>query len=311
MLIASTSITEEQARARMSLIQWSALAARMKRKDSLSQLVSLPRFQNFKKSKTCSDVTLKQYLRNGWTTETLLAQNLNSFTGDALKNSLVWAFPQAYYSVFSVTLGYFQVAGFTDGQTHASLIRKFGDEADLGHYPHNISFLVSGGIEHKRTFKNCSKTTLPSSLHFDPLDPDVIDSHLASLLSTTRQADLRDRLLDRKLKTKSGKPKKKFTEGEYASAGVKLGHTSVLSFLYRKRIKSNYQEVDSILSSELKADEIFPRLIRVVACLHMIHEAYIARAIGQKAYTGILDSLPTTIATLPRARFNDIKPNVA
>ena len=108
MLIASTSITDEQARARMSLIQWSAVAARMKRKHRLSQLVSLPRFQNFKKSKTCSDVTLKQYLCNGWTTEALLAQNLNSFTGDALKKSLVWAFPQAYYSVFSVTLGYFR-----------------------------------------------------------------------------------------------------------------------------------------------------------------------------------------------------------
>jgi hypothetical protein len=311
MLIASANLTEEQAHARMSLIQWSALAARMKREDSLSQLFALSRFLHFNKSDTCSDAALKQYLSNGWTTEALLEQNLNSFADDALKNSLVWAFPQAYYSVFSVTLGYFQVAGFTDGQTHASLIRKFGDEANLGHYPRNTSFLACGGIEHKRTFLNCRKVALPSTLHFDPVDSDVIDTHIAGLLSATRQADLRDRLLDRKLKTKSGKPKRKFAEAQYASVGAKLGYTSVLSFLYRKRIKSNYQDIDSILSAELKADEIFPRIMQVVACLNAIHEAFIVRAIGQNAYTAILDSLSSTITALPKTRFNDIKPGVA
>ena len=311
MLIASSTTTEEQARARMNWIQWSALSERMKRKDSISQLSVLPRFLSFKRSKVCNDATLKQYLCNGWTTEALLAQNLNSFSGDALKNSLVWAFPQAYYSVFAITLAYFQVSGFTEGQTHASLIRKFGDEADLAHYPHNVSFLASGGIEHKRTFKNCKKAALPSNLHFDASDADVVDTHIASLLGTTRQSDLRDRLIDRKLKTLLGMPKKKFTEAEYANVGQKLGHTSVLSFLYRKRIKSNYQDIDSILSSELKADEIFPRLMRVIDCLHAIHEAYIARALGAVAYTAILDTLSPSLEHLPKARFDDIKPNVA
>jgi hypothetical protein len=295
----------------MNWIQWSALAARMKRMDSISQLSLLPRFLNFKRSKVCNDAILKQYLSNGWTTEALLAQNLSSFSGDALRNSLVWAFPQAYYSVFAITLAYFQVAGFSDGQTHASLIRKFGEEADLGHYPQNVSFLASGGIEHKRTFKNCKKAALPSNLHFDPADAGVVDTHIASLLGTTRQSDLRDRLIDRTLKTQSGKPKKKFTETEYASVGQKHGHTSVLSFLYRKRIKSNYQDIDSILSCELKADQIFPRVMRVVDCLHAIHEAYIARALGSVAYTAILDSLPASLAQLPKGRFNDIKSNVA
>ena len=313
MLIASIiTTTDEQARARMNLIQWSALAARMKRKDSISQLSLLPRFLNFKRSKVCNDATLKQYLSNGWTTEALLAQNLNAFSGDALKNSLVWAFPQAYYSVFAITLAYFQVAGFSDGQTHASLIRKFGEEADLGHYPQNVSFFASGGIVHKRTFENCKKAALPSNLHFDAADADVVDTHIASLLGTTRQSDLCDRLgKNKELKTQSGTRKKKFSEADYTSAGLKLGHTSVLSFLYRKRIKSNYQDIDSILSSELKADEIFPCVMRVVDCLHAIHEAYIARALGRVAYTAILDSLPASTAQLPNGRFNDIKPNVA
>jgi hypothetical protein len=310
MLISSLATTEEQARARMNWIQWSALATRMKRKAAISELVLLPRFQNYKKSKVCDDVTLKQYLSNGWTTEALLVQNYTFFSGDALRNSLVWAFPQAYYSVFSVTLAYFQMSGFSDGQTHASLIRKFGDEADLAHYPCLVSFIACGGIEHKRTFKNCKKTPLPSPLHFDDTDSDVVDTHIASLLSTTRQSDLRDRLIDRKHKTKSGKPKKKFTEAEYASVGKNLGHTSILSFLYRKRIKSNYQDIDSILSSELKAEDIFLRVLRVVDCMHVIHEAYIARAIGGKAYEALLDSLPTGVTHLPKKRFEHIKPTV-
>lgn len=311
MLISSLKTTEEQARAQMNLIQWSALAARTKRKDSISQLFLLPRFLNYKKSKVCDDTALKRNLCNGWTTEALLAQNLNSFSGDALKNSLVWAFPQAYYSVFAVTLGYFQVSGFSEGQTHASLIRKFGDEADLAHYPHNVSFLASGGIEHKRTFKNCKRVALPSPLHFDASDSAVVDTHIASLLGATRQFALRDRLMDRNLKTQSGKPKQKFNEAEYESVGLKLGHTSVLSFLYRKRIKSNYHDIDSLLSTELKADEIFPHVMAVVDCLHAIHEAYVARALGKSAYTAILDSLPATVTQLPKARFHDIKLKVA
>lgn len=139
MLKLSSTSTDEQARARMNRNQWAALSTRMKRQEALLQLSVLPHFGKFKTSKASNFDTIKQLLNNGWATEALLVQNFESLTGDALKSSLVWAFPQAYYSAFSVTLAYFNIAGFTEGKTHASLIRKFGDEASLAHYPEIIS----------------------------------------------------------------------------------------------------------------------------------------------------------------------------
>ena len=283
--------SDESARAKMNLIQWTALATRMNRTESLKQLSTLPRFKSIKKSKTSDVAQLKKFLCNGWTTESLLRQNASSFEGEALNHSLVWAFPQAYYSVYAVTLAYFNVSGFTNNKTHSSIIKKFGDQLSDGHYPESISFYASGGINRKRKFKHCQKTTLPSSLYQDNSTSTVVDSHIASLLDSTRQYDLKERLKDQRYKTKSGKPKMKFTDADYEKASSLEGHTSILSFLYRKRVKSNYHDIDIFLSSQIEANKIFESIIKVVDCLHAVHEAYIIKALGKREYSNILDGL--------------------
>jgi hypothetical protein len=300
--------SDEIARARMNLIQWTALATRMNRAVSLKQLSDLPRFKIIKKSSISEVAKLKKFLCNGWTTESLLKQNASSFEGEALNHSLVWAFPQAYYSVYAVTLAYFDASGFTNNKTHSNIIKKFGDELGDGNYPESISFYASGGIDRKRKFKNCQKTTLPSSLYQDNSNPVVVNSHIASLLDSTRQYDLKDRLKKQRHKTKSGKPKKKFTDEEYDKASSQEGYTSILSFLYRKRVKSNYHDIDSFLSSQIEADTIFASILSVVDCLHAVHEAYIIKAIGKKEYSTILDSLPSKKSTeQARKRLLDIE----
>jgi hypothetical protein len=302
----SSISTDEQARARMNRNQWDALSTRMKRQDALGQLSILPHYEKLKTSKTSNFQKIKQLLNNGWATEALLVQNFESLTGDALKSSLVWAFPQAYYSVFSVTLAYFNIAGFTEGKTHASLIRKFGHEASLAHYPQIISFLACDGIERHRTFKNCKKISQPSTLHFDANNSDSVDTTIANFLNATRKSDLQDRLSRQIAKTKSNQPKKRFSDAEYSIASNNLGLTSILSLLYRKRIKSNYGNIDSLLSSELNADKIFPSLIAVVDCIHAINEAYICRAIGKSMYAEVLELAPSRIGELPKKRYSDI-----
>lgn len=116
--------SDEIARARMNLIQWTALATRMNRAVSLKQLSDLPRFKIIKKSSISEVAKLKKFLCNGWTTESLLKQNAASFEGEALNHSLVWAFPQAYYSVYAVTLAYFDASGFTNNKTHSNIIKN-------------------------------------------------------------------------------------------------------------------------------------------------------------------------------------------
>jgi hypothetical protein len=303
---ADADLMNRAARARVSWIQWCSLSSRLNPSDSLSQSVALSRFESIRRSPACDDNALRQYLVNGWTTESLLIQNRNSFSGEALKNSLVWAFPQAYYSVYAITLAYFQTCGLTVGKTHASLIRKVGDEIHAGNYPYQVSFLASGGIAGERTFLNCKHNKLPNTLFFDS-SPDTVDTHIANSLNATRQSDLRDRLMDYKLKTLTGRPKTRFSKREYRSASKNLGHTSFMSFLYRKRIKTNYRDIESIIAPELNADDIFSYIIQVVNCLHLIHEAYIAQALGFQAYKTLCDSVPT-VAAQPTIRLGRIKP---
>ena len=144
--------------------------------------------------------------------------------------------------------------------------------------------------------------------HQDNSNPVVVDSHIASLLDSTRQYDLKDRLKNQRHKTKTGKLKKKFTDEEYNKASSQEGHTSILSFLYRKRVKSNYHDIDSFLSSQLEADTIFASILSVVDCLHAVHEAYIIKAIGKKEYSTILEALPSKTSTeQPRKRLLDIE----
>src|SRR5262245_27856736 len=85
-------------------------------------------------------------------------------------------------------------------------------------------------------------------------------------------------------KTKSGARKKKLTEEDWRKVSESLGRTTVLSLLYRKRIKSNYGDIDTYLNPNIIAAPLFRSLLHVVSCLNFTHEVTIARAIGVPAY---------------------------
>ena len=208
----------EDARARMTFIQWSCLGERLKPRVSIDQLNGLQRMTQLRKAKSFDEQKLLSAVQNSWVTESLISRNRSTFKGDALNHSLVWAYPQAYYSAFAMTLAYFNLAGFNQNQTHAALIKKFGDEVKLGHYPLCISSFVDGGIERNHTYHNCARTTFSSPLHLDLDSPAYVDGRIAELLSATRQNDLRDRLLASKLPTKNKRPKTKFSEADYNAA---------------------------------------------------------------------------------------------
>jgi hypothetical protein len=96
-------------------------------------------------------------------------------------------------------------------------------------------------------------------------------------------------------KTKHGKRKKSLTNEDWGKVGDSLGRTSLLSLLYRKRIKSNYGDIDTFLNPNIIAAPLFKNLIHVVSCLNFTHELTIARAIGLPAYGRLqfqLDPIP-------------------
>lgn len=286
-------------RARMTQVQFAALAIRCSGESALNELVQIPFFQRFKGSATTDLSEVRKWIINGWNTECLLRINLRALTGDALRNSLQWAFPQAYYSVFTIATAFFKVAGYTES-SHTSVIRKFGAEAKLGKYPRTISFLADGGKT--RIYQNIARVNLTSSLEFDRDDSSIVDTQICQFLNATRKRDLVEKKIQMPFRTKQGTVKERLTPLEWDRVSSTLGPTSILSLLYRKRIKSNYRDIDTFLSEDLMAGALYDDLIQVVSCLNLVHEAFVARAVGLNHYTMFAEALSSNDHDFVRER---------
>lgn len=273
--------------AEMTARQFRALATRLHGRRVLDELRRLPRIT----APTRREAPLgevRQWLFNGWNTENLLR-----LTSDLLKDrenasALHWSFPQAYYSAYSVTFAWFKVAGYTEG-THAAVIKKFGNQVMAGDYPPCMSFHAVG------TKKGFSAVGLwpaddETSLELDVHDPASVDKQIAQFLRGTRRLSLDEHREKAKIKNLVGRPKKRLAAGDWEAVAERVGATSVLSLLYRKRIQANYRDIDSLAFSGADATATHADLLRVTTALNFVHEALIASAIGWAAYRELLDA---------------------
>lgn len=70
----------------------------------------------------------------------------------------------------------------------------------------------------------------------------------------------------------------------------KLGSTNILSLLYRKRIKFNYDSIASVFSGALDASAIYDSLQFLVSKINLVHEAFIYKILGSPEYDRIIQS---------------------
>jgi hypothetical protein len=269
----------------------------------LNELCDIPWFQELPRRALTDFEPVKDQLINGWNTERILRITAASLTENALPSGLQWGFPMAYYSVYSVALAYFNVAGYTE-QSHTSVIRKFGSLVAQGKYPKCVSFLASGhkpcvfsGVRHDATFSTLTK----------PTDAETADKMIACFLSGTRKQDLDEKKKDLKLVTKAGKRKRAFSSEDWSQVSERLGRTSLLSLLYRKRIKANYRDIDTFLSAHIDGTGIFRSLKQIAHSVNLIHEAVIAKMIGTREFEKLQSNVSSTDFPFVRERFGKIR----
>ncbi len=281
----NSSLTEEVGiRAKMTQIQFSALSHRCTTRKVSISLRNL--FATYKPNRASNlDSSLvASCLLNGWNTEFLLRYNAESLTGDALRNSIQWAFPQAYYSVFSTTRAFFYAAGHTEAH-HASIIRKVGALMKSKRYPDVLSFLCDGGKSD--VYINITRSHIPSTLYFQKHDPQSVDTQICQFLHATRKIDLTERKKKIHILTATGKRKTHFSSSDWENVSRRLGLTSGLSLLNRKRRKANYDDIDTFLSNQLDPYKLYSDLTHIVSMLNLCHEAFIASIVGRKAYVAM------------------------
>ena len=76
--------------------------------------------------------------------------------------------------------------------------------------------------------------------------------------------------------------RKKLLKDEGALVADEVERTTLLHLLYRKRIKSNYKDIDTFLSEIIASEQICDDLAAIVWRLNSVLEYYISRYIGVK-----------------------------
>lgn len=276
--------------AQMTQNQFRAIQCRCQTKKVIEELATLDYLNRIHRARNATEGEIEKWLKNGWNTENLLRSTQELFDENSLIFAVQWAFPQLYYSVFSTILAFFVASGNTE-RTHAAVIKKMGSLIRENNYPSSLSFLADGGI---KDIQISGVTVTPGyeSIQFDVDNEELIENQIFQFLRSTRKIDLNNRKKSIRIRNASDSGyKTNFSSHDWGQVSTSLGLTSILSLIYRKRIKSNYRDIDTFLSEHLNADNLFDAFIQIADTMNLIHETFIAKAIGWNRYQQMIEEL--------------------
>jgi len=251
------------------------------------------------KNKSLDNDVIRKLLWNSWSTEYAFLLGNQIDNDEYYKFSLHWNFPQAYYSVYLTMTAFHETQGVANEQ-HEKSIKIFGNSIKDNHYPRALSFYAAGM---HNEFKY-------SGLHgFDGFPKDfnglarvssTIDAkkQIASFLKSTRKKiaeNKREKLKctkDIKFLNKKGLFTQKFSAEHWNHIYKTIPETTILNLLYRLRIKANYHDIESFINADIDFKTFHESLGGIIYYLNFIHEAYIVKVIGCKAYEDILNKFP-------------------
>jgi hypothetical protein len=268
--------------------QFASLAYRLSSADIENEILNLDFFtKRIEKGKNTNLEEVEKWLKNSWNTENVLMQNKNIIDNTGQSFAMQWAFPQAYYSTFGSLLAHYKALGYTQ-DSHTAVLKHFSILIEQNKFPKSISFYCSG-IKKNYVYYNIVKPNDIASLEFDRDNPKTIDNQICQFLKATREIKLNDKAPDLKFKNSKGQLRKKLSPTMWQKVSQAIGSTTIMDLLYRKRIKANYQDIDTFSSTQFKGIEVLQNLGIVVSKLNLVNETYIAKVVGIDKYEGILD----------------------
>ena len=114
------------------------------------------------------------------------------------------------------------------------------------------------------------------------------------LLRTTRQRQFEKKLKEsgKQFRTKRGKPRKRFSPIHKAQVLGGLRPTTVFDFLYRLRVRSNYEDADAFIlgtMSQTDAEEFNRGLCALTSTTLFLLELHITARIGGRYFSQFMD----------------------
>ncbi|NTV47746.1 MAG: hypothetical protein HGB11_14790 [Chlorobiales bacterium] len=276
----------------------------MKKRIEASGVLPKNRLNNYDVDQLCRS------LHNAWGTESLLLATKNFITDDELvRLSNNWSCVQTYYVFYHCTQAYAIARGYKRPENHPKTQTIFYDtwtQKNISLPPWSLCTVFE------------ESTNIPSGveINIDIHAWSSVNSHTAwdiaaKSLCTTRRDELKERLLNRrkckqqenkrawedeeKQRIISGKrarnmpnfPLPKLTQIEKVNIDKKLRPYTIMDYLYRLRIKTNY--VDSNMFTDGPEDEVSSRnvqkyLYRLDSATMLLHELCISRITGPQDF---------------------------
>lgn len=229
-------------------------------------------------------IRVKNLLINSWNTEKIIRLTGETFTNDSDGFITQWVFPQAYYSAFTSTLASFKVVGHSE-ESHTAVRAKVADLASRNKYPKDLCVWSDGSI--KNTVVNginCDKAGF-QSLKFLYDDINDRNCHIHSFMKSTRHHFLHEKRQDKDFKkifkTKKGKLKENLTQDDWIKVSESIKKTSWLCLLYRKRIKANYQDIDTFLNFGSELPLLLESIISFVNLINFVNEINVYHSVKE------------------------------
>lgn len=276
-------------RAEMNNRQFKALSHRLINSDIENEILNNNYFlYRVSKSANFSNIEVSQWLKNSWNTESILIQNEHIIENTNQSFCMQWAFPQAYYAVFGNILAMFKSIGFTE-TSHTAVIKKYNSLMSEEKLPESIS-LYCDGIDGNFTFLNIDvQENIDGQMDLNFDKKETIDNQICQFLRATRKLRLKEKAPQMKFRTKSGQLRKNLTPELWGKVSISIGPTSVIDFLYRKRIKGNYQDIETYNCPYFDGKTVLNNLLNVVSRINLTNEIYISKAIGIENYKSIAE----------------------
>lgn len=270
-----------------------ALCLKLDKSSIISQIkIIKPKLDKIQRSKIFNEKECLKWLKNSWNTERILRISQNIVEKKDNYFALQWSFPQAYYSVFCCIQAYFYATGQSD-KSHVATLNCFSNNITNGIFPKNMCFSVTGYNEAIK-FTELDVDVSRRSLELNESESGSIDTRIARFLKSTREMLLKEKKdkLNKEIKhhsilqTKSKKASKKLNTEQWMYISNMVESTTILHLLYRKRIKANYQDIETFQYPGLESDLILKDLIEIVSYMNFVHEYLIVKYIGLDKLNG-------------------------
>ena len=211
----------------------------------------LPRFSRLKPSSHLNLTLVRQHLLRGNLTLKLIEDIPVDDSPDFAMTSALWLPVQAYYAIHGFGMACLAAKDGSDNlpQTHGGFIRK-AESSLVRHYlPPPFGAELRNGYKGFE-FLQPELINLPddrrfigSGLNHERPNTDSRDAHIAQCLDTTRRRLIDEKLdKERKKARKPGKRNGVLKKPIQIEIAKNVSPTTVLDYLYRVRVKSNYED---------------------------------------------------------------------